>query len=116
MLALQNTLLEEVDASAGESPEDPALWALTLLALKSIVLQRIDNRQLRFQRDEAVVQHWSTSQRPKRHGKIDEDIISWASADACAWTCEFNSEQSSTLRWMARSIRWMRTIEPAEIL
>lgn len=38
--ALQNTLLE-VEASAGVSPDDPAL-----LALKSIVLQRIANLQL----------------------------------------------------------------------
>ena len=38
--ALQNTLLE-VEASAGVSHDDPAL-----LALKSIVLQRIANLQL----------------------------------------------------------------------
>lgn len=38
--ALQNTLLEG-EASAGVSPDDPAL-----LALKSIVLQRIANLQL----------------------------------------------------------------------
>ena len=38
--ALQNTLLE-VEASAGVSPDDPAL-----LALKSIVLQRIADLQL----------------------------------------------------------------------
>lgn len=38
--ALQNTLLE-VEASAGVSPDDPAL-----LALKSIVLQHIANLQL----------------------------------------------------------------------
>ena len=38
--ALQNTLLE-VEASAGVSPDDPAL-----LALKRVVLQRIANLQL----------------------------------------------------------------------
>ena len=38
--ALQTTLIE-VEASAGVSPDDPAL-----LALKSIVLQRIANVQL----------------------------------------------------------------------